>query len=358
MKKILNILLFVLIAIGAAKYVEKVIHNNYKSKHNLAKSTTDVARIEAERERLLAQKMHEAQLATAQYEVSTETDSTVIGLDSLILFTDSLGELMALNDSLPTVVNVQKEEETSEGVTQQIGFETSILPSSEPTLPPTELHRSNKEVKEVKETKEADVSTPVAAPKQNESTMPNDLSFILTKKEIKDTSIVLVKAPLALDTKRWLPELKKKVDLVVEEQKEKLAVKEEVEVPSHTYNLPLLGNATAPSINVKVNGLSYIATLSFASPMVQVSTTEVERIQTGNNTMHLNGTTTHKLTDGTTLEVQLIKLASIQLGDKILRNVDAIVIPNQQENIILGQSAFARLNKLNIDKEKSLLQFN
>ena len=52
-----------------------------------------------------------------------------------------------------------------------------------------------------------------------------------------------------------------------------------------------------------------------------------------------------------------INLSSVKIGDRLLRNIEAIVIDNEEAPLLLGQSALEKFGKISIDNKKSELTF-
>ena len=53
----------------------------------------------------------------------------------------------------------------------------------------------------------------------------------------------------------------------------------------------------------------------------------------------------------------LIKLRSVKIGDRILNNVQALVVPNDKAPLLLGQTALAQFGKISIDYQKGTISF-
>ena len=69
----------------------------------------------------------------------------------------------------------------------------------------------------------------------------------------------------------------------------------------------------------------------------------------------IKGTTSFSNATGRILEGTEIILRQIQIGNVILRNVDATVVHTQDAPLLLGQSALGRFAKITIDNEKGEL---
>jgi len=52
-----------------------------------------------------------------------------------------------------------------------------------------------------------------------------------------------------------------------------------------------------------------------------------------------------------------INLRTVKIGDRILRNIEAIVIDNSEAPLLLGQSALEKFGKISIDNQKGEIIF-
>ena len=364
MKKISNVLLFILIAIGAGKYIEKVIDNSYKNKHTVVKTTKDVARIEAERDRLAKEEEMRFAMPLNLGDTAITAETSEFQIDSILLSTpDSIETDLptsVLQGNVPTDTVMNAVIVTPNAESVDIATVASSAVKNE-IKQPKEITKNNHPTTlyQLNEVEEPRVQCDDVMKEPPLDTLETDLPvYQLSKDELKDHSIVLTKRVTKFD-KSILTDLKKQ--LIANVKEKQLATKQEeiVSPKSHQFEVDLLGKGNNATVNIQINGLAYVATLNFSAPMVQISESERNQIrETNSATLHLNGAMLYQLPDGTNLKVEVIKLEVIKLGEKVLRNVDAVVIPDQDVNIILGQSAFARLNNLVIDQEKGLLKFN
>ena len=53
----------------------------------------------------------------------------------------------------------------------------------------------------------------------------------------------------------------------------------------------------------------------------------------------------------------LIKLRSVKIGDRVLNDVQALVVPNDKAPLLLGQTALAQFGKISIDYQKGTISF-
>ena len=69
----------------------------------------------------------------------------------------------------------------------------------------------------------------------------------------------------------------------------------------------------------------------------------------------IKGTAQSKVADGRIVDHTIINLKKIQIGNKELSNVEAIVIDGQSVPLLLGQSALKKLGKYSISGDKLIL---
>lgn len=65
---------------------------------------------------------------------------------------------------------------------------------------------------------------------------------------------------------------------------------------------------------------------------------------------------TYKDASGNTLTAKKITLRQVEVGNKILRDVDAIVINNARAPLLLGQSALSRFGRVEIDYQSNAIR--
>jgi clan AA aspartic protease (TIGR02281 family) len=64
------------------------------------------------------------------------------------------------------------------------------------------------------------------------------------------------------------------------------------------------------------------------------------------------GSSSSQVADGRIVDNTRIKLKTIEIGDKVLKNIEAVVIHNQSAPLLLGQSAIKKLGKYTISGNK------
>lgn len=53
----------------------------------------------------------------------------------------------------------------------------------------------------------------------------------------------------------------------------------------------------------------------------------------------------------------VVKLRSVKIGDRVLNNVQALIVPNGKAPLLLGQTALAQFGKISIDYQKGTIVF-
>ena len=69
----------------------------------------------------------------------------------------------------------------------------------------------------------------------------------------------------------------------------------------------------------------------------------------------IKGTGQSQVADGSVVDHTIITLKTIQIGDKVLNNVEAVVIHGQDAPLLFGQSALRRLGKYSISGNKLII---
>lgn len=69
------------------------------------------------------------------------------------------------------------------------------------------------------------------------------------------------------------------------------------------------------------------------------------------------GTQKYQIADGSISEGTIINLKEIQIGDRVLKNIKATVIHNNEAPLLLGQSALTRFGRVIIDYNRGEILF-
>ncbi len=69
----------------------------------------------------------------------------------------------------------------------------------------------------------------------------------------------------------------------------------------------------------------------------------------------LRGVVNFQDAEGELSEGQMVRLRTVQLGDKVIYNVDASIVPNQNAPLLLGQSVLQQFGRFSIDNKQHVL---
>ncbi len=102
---------------------------------------------------------------------------------------------------------------------------------------------------------------------------------------------------------------------------------------------------------VKINGVDMEVIIDTGASDVVISSIEaLFLLKQGKLTEDdIIGTSYYKIANGTISAGTVIRLKSVQIGDRILTDVRATVVDNMEAPLLLGQSALDRFNTVSID---------
>ena len=109
-----------------------------------------------------------------------------------------------------------------------------------------------------------------------------------------------------------------------------------------------------------VNGLRLKLIFDTGASNVCISQSVAE-MMLENDYLSLNdikGTAQSQVADGRIVDHAIINLKKIQIGEKVLTNVEAVVIYGQSAPLLLGQSALKRLGRYSISSDKLIIGTN
>lgn len=126
----------------------------------------------------------------------------------------------------------------------------------------------------------------------------------------------------------------------------------------NVYEIPI--NATSGgtyNLRCEVNDLAMSFTLDTGCSDVSLSSVESEfMLKNGYLTeKDLKGKTFYTNATGERHESQVVILREIKLGDFVLKNVKASIVPNQKAPLLLGQNVLNRFGKMEIDNARKVL---
>jgi len=65
----------------------------------------------------------------------------------------------------------------------------------------------------------------------------------------------------------------------------------------------------------------------------------------------------YKIASGETIEAIKINLREVKIGNRVLNNIEASIIKNQEADLLLGQSALEKFGKITIDNKNNVIIF-
>jgi len=68
------------------------------------------------------------------------------------------------------------------------------------------------------------------------------------------------------------------------------------------------------------------------------------------------GSTKVIVADGSTIDAQIIRIASLSLGTIQIKNIEALVMPDSNAPLLIGQSVFNQFGKISIDYQKKVIE--
>lgn len=110
-------------------------------------------------------------------------------------------------------------------------------------------------------------------------------------------------------------------------------------------------------INVKVNDVPMRFIFDTGASSISMSETEAAFLyKQGTLTEEdFQGEVNFQDAKGEVTQGLVVKLRKVQVGDRILRNVEASIVPNQYAPLLLGQSVLQKFGKLAIDNRNKQL---
>lgn len=108
------------------------------------------------------------------------------------------------------------------------------------------------------------------------------------------------------------------------------------------------------TVPIEVNGVAMDFILDTGASDVSISLTEaLFLMRQGKLTEEdIKGSQQYRTAGGDILEGTVIRLKTVKIGNKSLRNVDASVVESMEAPLLLGQSALSKFGKISIDYKK------
>ena len=112
-------------------------------------------------------------------------------------------------------------------------------------------------------------------------------------------------------------------------------------------------------IPTKINGVNMDFIFDTGASNISISETEVLfLIKQGKLTKDdVLGSTEFSDATGNVSEGTIINLRTVQIGNRLIKNVEASVVHNSTAPLLLGQSALAQFGKVTIDYKNNILSF-
>ncbi|MCS7078086.1 MAG: retroviral-like aspartic protease family protein [Bacteroidia bacterium] len=111
-------------------------------------------------------------------------------------------------------------------------------------------------------------------------------------------------------------------------------------------------------VPVKVNDIGLNFIFDTGASVIAISQLELA-VLIKNNTISkddLLGYTEVVDATGNVSRVRKLNLKKVQLGERVLQNVEAVVIPNINADLLLGQTALSRFGRVEIDYNKQVIR--
>lgn len=112
-------------------------------------------------------------------------------------------------------------------------------------------------------------------------------------------------------------------------------------------------------IPIKINGINMDIIFDTGASNISISETEVLFLwkQGKLDENDILGSMQFKDATGKISEGTIINLRNVQIGNRVINDVEASVVHNSQAPLLLGQSALARFGKVTIDYNENILSF-
>jgi aspartyl protease family protein len=113
-------------------------------------------------------------------------------------------------------------------------------------------------------------------------------------------------------------------------------------------------------VPVTVNGLPMKFILDTGASLISISATEAEFMYKQGAITEADRVGQAKFLDanGDVSPGAIIRLKSVQIGDRILENVTANVVSSAKAPLLLGQSALSKFGKISVDYRRNVVTFD
>ena len=131
----------------------------------------------------------------------------------------------------------------------------------------------------------------------------------------------------------------------------------EESTPNRATVIPLEDGNGVYYITAKINEVPMKFIFDTGASSISMSETEAAFLyKQGTLTRDdFQGTVDFQDAKGEVTQGLVVKLRKVQVGNRVLNNVDASIVPNQEAPLLLGQSVLQKFGKLSIDNIKKQL---
>ena len=113
-------------------------------------------------------------------------------------------------------------------------------------------------------------------------------------------------------------------------------------------------------VPVTVNGVPMRFILDTGASLISMSATEAERMyERGAITeVDIVGRSQFQDATGAISPGAIVRLKSVQIGDRVLENVRANIVSGTKAPLLLGQSALSQFGKISVDYRRNVVTFD
>lgn len=114
------------------------------------------------------------------------------------------------------------------------------------------------------------------------------------------------------------------------------------------------------TVPVTINGTPMSFILDTGASLISISSTEAEfMMKQGTFTeADIVGQSKFQDANGDITPGSIIRLKSVQIGDRVLENVHANVVSGNKAPLLLGQSALSQFGKISVDYRRNVVTFD
>ncbi|MFD2573814.1 TIGR02281 family clan AA aspartic protease [Spirosoma soli] len=113
-------------------------------------------------------------------------------------------------------------------------------------------------------------------------------------------------------------------------------------------------------VPVTVNGLPMRFILDTGASLISISATEAEFMykQGAITEADVVGRSRFQDANGDISPGSVVRLKSVQIGDRVLQNVNANIVSSAKAPLLLGQSALSQFGKISVDYRRNIVTFD